>query len=133
MPKFSSNTWENFRLLWQKTINLFKPEHTSHIYRPRDGFTKTSNPRKPVPYCCRNFHTKKSAFLVLSRFHEYSINCALKREYFLSLFGEEKFGNPRARVLPNFPYGEVKYLTSNYSNINHSFILLLYLYQPLSA
>ena len=25
------------------------PEHTSHIYRPRDGFTKTSNPRKPVP------------------------------------------------------------------------------------
>ena len=25
------------------------PEHTSHIYRPRDGFSKTSNSRKPVP------------------------------------------------------------------------------------
>ena len=41
---------------------IMNPEHTSHIYRPRDGFTKTSNPRKPVPYCCRNSHTKKMPF-----------------------------------------------------------------------
>ena len=47
---------------------IMNPEHTSHIYRPRDGFTKTSNPRKPVPYCCRNSHTKKMPFWCFSNF-----------------------------------------------------------------
>ena len=51
-----------FSALMFKRRLIMNPEHTSHIYRPRDGFTKTSNPRKPVPYCCRNSHTKKMPF-----------------------------------------------------------------------
>ena len=39
-------------------------------------------------------------------FHDYTqylIKCVIKREYYLSLFGDEKFGNPSVRLLPNFP------------------------------
>ena len=58
---FFQHLGEFSALIFKKRL-ILNPEHTSHIYRPRDGFTKMSNPRKPVPYCCRNSHTKKVPF-----------------------------------------------------------------------
>ena len=111
----------------QKRLTL-NPEHISHIYRPRDGFTKTSNPRKPVPYCCRNSHTKKMPFWCFPDFMNIRLIVHLRENIFspnLVRKNSATLGQGCCRI---FPFSEVNNLTSINSIMNHSFTLLLFIY-----
>ena len=127
LPNFLFQHLEKFGQVMNFWL-IMNPEYISHIYRLRDGFIKTGNPRKPVPFVLPNFAHQNMPFWCFPDYTWYSINCAIKREYFLSQFGEEKFGNPRVKVLPKFPFSEVNNLTSINSIMNHSFTLLLFIY-----
>ena len=81
LPKFFFQHLGEFRLFIKIRL-IVNPEHISHIYRPRDGFTKTSNPRKTVPYSCRNSHTKKKPFWCFPDFMNIRLIVQLRENIF---------------------------------------------------
>ena len=80
---FFSTTWKNSARLWECTPRM-KPESMSHIYRTSDGFMERESLGNPSPHYYRIFHIKNMPFWCFSDHTWYSINCAIKREYFLS-------------------------------------------------